>query len=43
MIKQNSDIFDDNFLKFDLEIDYENILKIKQNALKSEEPNEIKE
>ena len=43
MIKQNSDIFDDNFLKFDLEIDYENILKIKQNALKNEEPNEIKE
>ena len=43
MIKQNSDIFDDNFLKFDLEIDYENILKLKQNVLKSEEPNEIKE
>ena len=34
MIKQNSEIFDDNFLKFDLEIDYENNLKKEQNVIK---------
>ena len=43
MIKQNSEIFDDNFLKLDLEIDYEKILKIEQNLIKEEEINEIKE
>ena len=43
MIKQNSEIFDDNFLKFDLEIDYENISIKEPNVIKEEEINEIKE
>ena len=43
MIKQNSEIFDDNFLKFDLEIDYENNLKKEPNVIKEEGPKEIKE
>ena len=43
IIKQNSEIFDDNFLKFDLEIDYENNLKKEPNVIKEEGPKEIKE
>ena len=44
MIKQNTGIFEDNFLKFDFEIDYENNLKIEPNIKKEEEePKLIKE
>ena len=37
MIKQNTGILDDNFLKFDFEIDYEDNLKIEPNMIKEEE------